>query len=280
MSLLRPHEHPEQITGPAPLVSVIVPTMNRPELLAVALESLCQQTFRDFEAVIVNDAGKDPLPAIEPFAQCLDILYISHETNKGLSKSRNTGIRAARGRYITYLDDDDFYYEDHIEALVNTLRQTRAAVVYADANIALQREENGHFATRSRRVLYSVDFDPQRLLRENITPVLCVMHEKRCLEEVGHFRECLKALEDWDLWMRMSRFYTFVHLPFATSEYVWRKGDDTLTQDRQAMRAAGAHLGQIGRWMAQIPRIEELRARLGEAEIVCRAPETACELSV
>ncbi|MDR1936320.1 MAG: glycosyltransferase [Candidatus Accumulibacter sp.] len=279
MSIVQVWEHPGQTAGPAPLVSVIIPTMNRLELLGVALESLCRQTFKDFEVVIVNDAGESPLPAIEPFAERLEILYLSHEANKGVSGARNTGIRNARGHYIAYLDDDDICYEEHLEAMVNTIRQSYATVVYADVNIALQREENGRFVTYTRWV-HSVDFDPYELLRKNFILMLCVMHEKRCIDEVGYFRENLKGLEDWDFLMRMSRFYTFMHLPFISSEYVSRIGGDTLGQDKETMSTTKVYLRRIGKWLAQIPRVEELRARLADAIVLCRAPEAAYGLSV
>jgi len=282
MSIIRPQEHacPDANSASAPLVSIIIPTMNRPEMLVVALESLCRQTFKDFEAVIVNDAGVDPLSAIEPFADRLNIVYVNHEKNKGLAGARNSGLRVARGQYIGYLDDDDFYYEDHLDSLVKTIRQNNVPVVYSDTNIALQRVENGRYVTVSRRVGLSEAFEPAKLLRRNITPVMCVLHERRCIEEVGYFRENLKVLEDWDLWMRMSRFYTFVHLPYATSEYVYRKGAGTLVQQDEALQTTGRYLQTIGRWLDKMPRIEDLRARSANSNLLDQTRDSLCELSI
>lgn len=242
MSLHRPQKHSEKITAPVPLVSFIVPTMNRLGHLPVALDSLRRQTFKDFEVVIVNDAGEDPLPVIEPFAECLDILYLSHETSRGASAARNTGLRAARGRLIAYLDDDDFYYEDHLEMLVQAIRESGASVVYSDANCAKQYLDEGRLVLHSRRVHFSEDFDPQKLLGKNVIPILCVMHEKHCLNEAGYFREDLQLLVDLDLWIRMSRFYSFLHLPYTTCEYSARGG--TLSQNVAAMTVTHAYLGR------------------------------------
>ncbi|MDR2112738.1 MAG: glycosyltransferase family 2 protein [Candidatus Accumulibacter sp.] len=321
MSIVQAPNKPGPGAASAPLVSVIIPTMNRPELLALALESLCRQTFGDFEAVIVNDGGKDPLPAIEPFAGRLDIRYLCHETNQGVSAARNTGLRAARGRYIAYLDDDDCYYENHLETLLDTIRKSHAAVAHTDAKITFLYQKSGPLGmVFNGEMVLSEEADPQKLLRKNIFPMLCVMHEKRCLDEVGYFREYLKVFEDWDFCMRLSRFHRFAYRACVIGEYVWRKGNDNLenvidlhnaltawrqesddpndftelhgiltawreggdalSQDKKRMDVVRAYLSRIGTWLAQIPRVEELRERVADAVTVCRAPEAAYTLSV
>ena len=81
------------------LVSVIVPTFNRPEMLANALQSIMAQTFGDFEVIVVNDAGVDVAPLVNHFNIKGTIRYINKETNQGLAAARNTGLKAARGKY-------------------------------------------------------------------------------------------------------------------------------------------------------------------------------------
>ena len=86
----------------------------------------------------------------------------------------------------------------------------------------------------SRDVAYSVDFNPNRILWENFIPTLCVMHRKSCWEQVGGFDESLEVLEDWELWIRMSRLYPFMHLPTVTCEFRWRDDGSSTTTARHA----------------------------------------------
>jgi len=204
-----------------PMVSVIVPTYNRPYMLVTTIRSILNQTFQDFEVIIVNDAGQDVRSVIQSF-NSPRLVYLSHATNKGLAAARNTGIRAARGKYIAYLDDDDIYYPQHLEVLVSFLEKNDCKVAYTDAYRATQQLLDGRYQTVARECLYSFDFDYDRILWQNFVPVLCFMHEKVCLEQAGMFDETLFRHEDWDLWIRMSRIYQFAHLPRVTCEYTYR----------------------------------------------------------
>ena len=250
-----------------PLATVIITTMNRPALLREALKSLCRQLFTDFETIVVNDGGEDPAPVLAEFASCLEPRLIANERNMGVAHSRNRALEAARGRFIAYLDDDDFYYEDHLQILLAAIRKHGAMVVYSDANEAIQKKEDGHFVTVSRRVAWSVDFDPEKLCRSNYIPTLCLMHEKSCIDVVGGFREFLDRHEDWDLWLRFSRFFTFVHVNTATAEYTVREGALSLSKDEGAMNRSRLHVRLLGEYLAAMPRVEDLAAGIGKARI-------------
>ncbi|HOD35758.1 MAG TPA: glycosyltransferase [Syntrophales bacterium] len=222
----------QEKTGPSvsePLVSVIVPTYNRPDMLDETLKSVLRQTFKDFEIIVINDGGADVEDRLKTLNTAGNIHYVRHERNRGLPAARNTGIRLARGKYIAYLDDDDVYYPDHLETLVSHLESNEHKVAYTDAHRAFQEKRNGRYQIVKKDVPYSFDFDYERILRDNFIPVLCVMHEKSCLGEVGLFDETLKSLEDWDLWMRMSRKFKFAHIPKVTCAFTWRQDGSTMT---------------------------------------------------
>ena len=131
-----------------PAVSIIVPTYNRPDTLRMALNSIAAQTYNNCEAVVINDAGKDVSAIVNSFKGRLAITYLVHPENKGVAASRNTGINAAIGKYIGYLDDDDIYYPDHIETLVDFLENNDYKVAYTDAYRAYQEKENGEYVTK------------------------------------------------------------------------------------------------------------------------------------
>lgn len=215
-----------------PLVSVIVPTYNRPDMLMEALRSILSQTYSHYEIIVVNDGGievENRLPLLNPNK---NIIYIKLASHRERSSARNIGIQKARGKYIAYLDDDDIYYPDHLETLVSFLEKSDYKVAYTDAHRAHQKRENGGYVVVKRDIPYSFDFDNNRILIENFVPILCVMHEKSCLDEVGCFDEVLTTLEDWDLWIRMSRKFKFAHIPKVTCEFSWREDGTTTTSGK------------------------------------------------
>ncbi|MEB2308882.1 MAG: glycosyltransferase [Candidatus Brocadiaceae bacterium] len=217
-----------------PLVSVIVPTFNRPDTLKVSLESIASQTYKHIEVVVVNDAGEDVSAVVDLFHDRLSIQYLVHSENKGLAAARNTAIRHASGEYIAYLDDDDRFYQDHIETLVTYLETHEDKVAYTDAFRVCQEKENGRYIVKQKDVPYSFDFDSDLILAQNLFPVLCIMHKKSCLDEVGFFDESLTTHEDWDLWIRMSRKYHFAHIPKITAEFTWRADSTCMSGEKRA----------------------------------------------
>ncbi|MBN1759673.1 MAG: glycosyltransferase [Chitinispirillaceae bacterium] len=212
------------VPGDAPLVSIIVPTYNRPHLIGTTLQSILGQSYPNIEIVVVNDCGTPVEDVVYSMNKSNRITYIRHAKNSGLAAARNTGIRAARGKYIGYLDDDDFYYPDHVQTLMEYIINNNVQVAYADAAMALQHRVNGIWETKERKLLYSYDFDYDLIFVRNLFPVLCVIHAKECIDAVGGFDETFKTHEDWDLWVRMSRRYKMQHIKKVTAEYCVKVG--------------------------------------------------------
>ncbi len=231
----RPEGEVEEITtSEGPLVSVIVPTYNRPDMLMATLESVLNQTYQPLEIIVVNDGGLE----VENLAGWLNrqgnITYVKHDRNRGLAAARNTGIKLARGKYLAYLDDDDLFYPEHLETLVTALEGSGYRVAYTDAHRAHQVQEHGRYATVERDLPFSHDFHRDSLLVANQFPVLCLMHQKACLEEAGAFDESLTTHEDWDLWIRMALQEDFLHIKKITCEFSWREDGSTMTSSRSA----------------------------------------------
>jgi glycosyltransferase involved in cell wall biosynthesis/Flp pilus assembly protein TadD len=215
-----------------PLVSVITPTYNRPERLLRAVKSVLDQTFQNFEIIVVNDGGPDLEHLLRPLNRKRNIVYLNHGGNRERSAARNSGIKLARGKYLAYLDDDDLFYPDHLQTLVGLLENSDYQVAYTDAYRVHEQKVNGNYAVTGRDLPYSFDFDPDKLLVSNYLPNLCVMHEKSCLERVGLYDETLSTHEDWDLWIRLSRHYDFAHIDQVTCEFSWRQ-DGSSTSSHQ-----------------------------------------------
>jgi glycosyltransferase involved in cell wall biosynthesis/Flp pilus assembly protein TadD len=249
-----------------PLVSVIVPTFNRPQMLEASIKSIISQTMQDFEIIVVNDAGQDISSVLKRFKD-KRIKYLQHNQNKGLAAARNTGIKSATGKYITYLDDDDIYYPNHLEILVNYLESSNYKVAYTDAYRAHYERENSRYVLKTKDLPYSSDFDCDRILTGNFIPVLCFMHEKKCLDDVGLFDETLTSHEDWDLWIRMSRKYEFGHIKKVTAEFAWLMDGSTMTSGKQAdmLRTLEIIYAKHADLVKDKPHIIEIQDRLLES---------------
>jgi len=216
-----------------PMVSVIVPTYNRPDTLRRTLESIAAQTYKRIEAIVVNDAGEDVSGVIDTFHDRLSIKYLVHHKNKGLAAVRNTAIKHATGQYIAYLDDDDIFHPQHIETAVKVLTTTNYKAVYTDAYRAYQTKKGDTYQVIKKDIPYSIDYVKGIFYKTNITPVLCVVHDRTCFDEAGIFDESLPVLEDWDLWIRMSEKYDFYHIQKVTCEFSWRADGTSTTSSKQ-----------------------------------------------
>ncbi|MGP8200419.1 MAG: glycosyltransferase family 2 protein [Limisphaerales bacterium] len=218
----------------APKVSVIVPTFNRPGRLQETLRSIAGQTLRDFEIIVVNDSGVDVAAVIARCEAGVEIVHLRHNVNRGLAAARNTGLRHARGRYIAFLDDDDIFLPDHLRSLSDFLESSGKTAAYTDAWCAEEELAEGRYRVARREVRYSADWDNDRILVQNLAPVLCFMHERSLGVATGEFDEQLTTHEDWDYWIRLSRLCAPVHIKNVTCEFRLRKDGSSMTSGRRA----------------------------------------------
>lgn len=209
---------PERVGAPTPgsLISVIVRTKDRPELLADALRSLEASTWRTTEIVLVNDGGEEPeLPS----ELTLPVLRVDLETSRGRAGAANAGLAAATGDVVTFLDDDDLVEPDHLETLVGLADAAGVRVAYTDAAVGVWELGPGGWERVERRLPYRRDFDPERLLVDNYIPFHTLVVERELALEVGPFDEDLEFFEDWDFLLRLARRAPFHHHPKITCEY-------------------------------------------------------------
>ena len=221
------------ITTSGPLVSIIMPTYSRPQMLLLALQSIVNQTYSNWEVIVVNDGGDDVENVLSTVFAGERIVYVRLPKNHERSYARNVGISMAKGKYIAYLDDDDQYLPEHLETLVAFLEATPFEVAYTDAYRVVHEKKNGRYVEIQRDVPYSYEFSRGIMLQENFIPILCVMHLRSCLDRTGLFDESLNTHEDWDLWIRMSEETPFHHINKVTAEFSWRLDGSTTTSNRQ-----------------------------------------------
>jgi len=221
------------LEGKEALVSVIIPTLDRPEFLRKAVKSILNQTYRQFEIIVINDGGTDTGEILSNIDVGERITYVRLPQNRERSHARNVGITLAKGKYIAYLDDDDQFLPDHLKTLVTFLETSNYEIAYTDAYRIVHEKKNGRYLETHRDVPYSYEFSREILLRENFIPILSIMHLRSCFDRTGFFDESLNTHEDWDLWIRMSEDTPFYHIKKVTAEFSWRMDGSTTTSSRQ-----------------------------------------------
>lgn len=175
-----------------PLVSVVIPYYNRANTIDDTLTSLDQQTFRDFETIIVDDNSSDA-KSVEKLNSIKNAHIIRHKTNKGVSEARNTGIREARGKYIICLDSDDMLDPTFVEKATLTLE--------LNPDIALATTYQDAFGVVNE-IFEKHPYDPLRLIKDNMV-ITAAQFRRKAWEVSGGYKPGI-GYEDWDFWLTLS----------------------------------------------------------------------------
>jgi GT2 family glycosyltransferase len=214
-----------------PKISILTATYNRPALLREAVQSVLQQTFTDLEYIVVNDGGVEVGQVLAEFKDPR-IVYLSLEKNQGKAHALNQALKIARGEYIGYLDDDDHFFPDHVEILINAISaHPEADLVYSDfEEVNYEKDAAGNRVVIDRSVRYSRDFDREALFKENYIPHPTIVHRRDLLEKHGGFDASFPCLIDWELLRRLAFYADFLHVKQVTGEYyINRRTGDHIT---------------------------------------------------
>jgi glycosyltransferase involved in cell wall biosynthesis len=196
-----------------PAVTVVIPTYRRSERLERAIGSVFRQTCGAWELIVVDDNGRgDPQGErtrrrMRPFLDDPRVRYLAHEGNRGGSAARNTGVRAARGDYVAFLDDDDEWREDKLARQLDTFGRVDAGVAVVCTGFVQLDEAAG-----TRRIVTPRLADPlvRELLMKNVVgPTSTIMCRRDALLAVEGFDEDLPSMQDLDLYVRLAARYRF-----------------------------------------------------------------------
>ncbi len=210
----------------SPLVSVIVATYNRRFFLVDSLRSIMAQTYQDFEIIVVNDGGEDVEDIVNKVNTRGKIVYVKNALNKGASAARNKALQVAKGEIIAYLDDDDLFRPNHLQVLVDELLKGDANFVYTGVEYVNEEIDGEQRIVKHRETpLVYMKYSKERLHINNFIPTLTWGHLRSVNDLVGHFDESLKALEDWDFLLRVSRACQIKQIDSVTVEVRQRVGE-------------------------------------------------------
>ncbi len=214
-----------------PKISVIMPVLNGEKYLNQAIESILNQTFTDFELIVVDDGSTDQTPEILRSYAELDerVRILTNPENKGISYSRNRGVEYSRGEYIANMDADDWCFPERFEKQVDYLVHHPEIAVLGtscykvDENGVLQRIIT--YPTSSGMIRWSMIFS---------CPFCnpCVMIRKKIFDDPSiRYEECVPPAEDYMFWSLVVQNYKMANLKDALTYYRWHKTNISITQN-------------------------------------------------
>lgn len=186
-----------------PLVTVYMPTHNRSDLLSRAIDSVLSQTYSNFELIIVDDCSTDNTEAVVQTYQDQDsrIKYIKNSENLGACASRNKAIRAAKGEFITGLDDDDYFLPNRLEVFLLAWGNRKKDVVLLFSRYGNHLKDGAVF---KRPILgFKGNLITQKSLLENFYTGNQVFTKTESLKAIGMFDENIPMWQDFDCYYRL-----------------------------------------------------------------------------
>lgn len=191
-----------------PAISIIIPTYNRANLIGKSINSVLNQTFKDFEIIIVDDGSTDNTENIVKNFDDRRIRYIKNKRNKGACAARNAGIKIAKGKYIAFQDSDDEWLPEKLEKQIKFFRtaKSKIGIVYT----AYWQIKNGNkIYMPPKRVKQRNGNIYKELLKSSFIGNQTILLKKECFKKSGVFDENLPRLQDWDLVLRLAKYYDF-----------------------------------------------------------------------
>ncbi|MGK7900453.1 MAG: glycosyltransferase [Hormoscilla sp.] len=220
-----------------PLISVIIPVYNGEKTIRETIESILNQTFSDFELIVINDGSTDTTLSIVNSIQDPRLKVFSYP-NGGASASRNRGIARATGEYISFIDADDLWTPDKLEAQFKALQENQeAAVAYSWTNCI---DESSKFLHPGGYITLNGDVYAHMLVVNFLICGSNPLIRRQALDEVGEFDKSLMGTEDWDMWLRLAARFHFVAVP--TPQILYRQVADSVSsnivrQEREILKA-------------------------------------------
>lgn len=184
-------------------ISVIVPTYNRAGFLKIAVESVLQQIYQDFELIIVDDGSID---GTKEYCETIDDIRIKYiyQFNRGPASARNNGIKNAKGEYIAFLDSDDKWCDNKLQIQINEMMTQSSYLLSHTEEIWYK----GKRLIKPKKIhkKRSDDIFKQSLKLCSIS-MSTVMIKKELIKKIGLFDETLEVCEDYDYWLRVTAYY-------------------------------------------------------------------------
>ena len=233
-----------------PLVSVIIATYNRANVLGRAILSVLNQSYQNFEILIVDDKSTDDTQrVVEQFVDGR-IRYLKHETNQGQSVAHNTGIKQAQGVYVAFLDSDDEWLPPMLDkCLKNFVQDEDLGVVYTWAGT---RRVDGKLKVANKFCI-SGRIYKEALAQGYVSHSISMVAKRECFNKVGLWDDRFEVCQDDDVCMRLAKEYRFGLIPEILA--VIHRDARIQTTTEEFKRSAVGHMRLFTKHESEIRRI-------------------------
>lgn len=206
-----------------PLVSVVIPTYNHAQFLRSSLGSVVNQTFTDWEAIVVNNFSTDDTESVVESFNDDRITLVNFHNHGVIAAGRNEGIRVSRGEFLAFLDSDDEWHPDKLAKCLQALRGEADLVCHAEKWIGGGRPERiVHYGPTEKSSWRGL------LLDQNRVSTSATVVRRSCVEQVGLFDESSEFItaEDYEMWMKLAKLECrFEFLPDVLGIYRRHEGN-------------------------------------------------------
>jgi glycosyltransferase involved in cell wall biosynthesis len=210
-----------------PKVSVIIPMYNVAPYLAETLASTYDQSYQDFETLLIDDGSTDNTLALAQSFEPRPRIFT--QSNKGPAAARNLGFQNARGRYLAWLDSDDLWHPEFLETMVNYLdSHPHIGLVYAESRAFIQHESHRVVVDK---IGYTISPNLKLLLHGDCIPTSTIVFRRSCYEQIGGLDESLARAEDYEYLMRLAYSYQLAGIERPLAFYRLRA--DSLVGDNR-----------------------------------------------
>ena len=248
-------------------VSIICRTLGRPELQE-ALRSISSQDYANIEIILVDAAGENSLDSAAAGDRPLVLVTTGAALNR--SQAANAGLEAAHGKYIQFLDEDDWIDSNHVSQLVSALESSEEKAA------AYSSTQKTNATGESLDYIFREDFDPIMLMRDNYIPIHSILFKSSLLENGCSFDEAFNIYEDWDFWLQLSQHTDFQHIDSVTAYYREGGNSGTAVADTRLRYQAENILGKaraaifekwLPKWTGE--RMNALIGQLDQSLLLC-----------
>ena len=205
----------------SPLVSIVIPTFNHARYLGRALQSVFDQTFKNWEIIVVDNHSTDHTEEVIASYSTESITYLKIHNNGVIAASRNAGINASKGKWIAFLDSDDWWTEDKLEICFSHVNE-KVDLLHHDLSLVTEKSHLfGRRLAKSRQLKAPVLID--LIMSGNLIANSSVIVRKSLLKEIGGICEdaSLIGAEDYNSWLRIANLTdNFVYIPKALTYYL------------------------------------------------------------
>ena len=200
------------------LLSVIMPTRDRPEALEGPILSVIAQSYKNWELLVINDGGGPEAEAVIKRFKDERIRYLHNAEPYGAAQARNNALAEARGSHIAYLDDDYQWDPDFLLILYGELVKHKRRFIYS-AQMVWQDFDPDSNLGRQFLVMRYVPFNRSYIENNNFISIISCMHEKSLCDEAGGFNPSMKSEQDWEFFLRLAEVTDPMETPCILSHY-------------------------------------------------------------